>query len=143
MEILCIKTADINEKKVLKHKVYYSKEKPTKDVDCVLLIGNSYSKGAVPLLAECNKATVNGFDKIHPAFTLNKSWVYEWILGVNKVYPPRTNILSYIKQGTPSYYSVINCKEMCYINIKDFKTPVPKFIKGSYKIITEESSEVV
>jgi hypothetical protein len=143
MEILCIKTADINEKKVLKHKVYYSKEKPTKDFDCVLLIGNSYSKGAVPLLAECNKATVNEFDKIHPAFTFNKNWVYQWILGVNKVYPPRTNILSYIKPGTSSYYSVINCKEMCYINIRDFKLPLPKFNKGSYEIITEEPSEAI
>lgn len=141
MQILCIKTDDLNQKKVLKHKYYYSKEKPVKEFENLLIIGQSYGKGAVPLLAECNSANVGEFENVQPAFIKNKEWIFEWNLGVNKVYPPRTNILSYIKPGTQSYLKILNCKDMCYINIKDFKLPLPKFSQVSYEITSSEEEK--
>lgn len=134
MQILCIKTDSLNQKKVLKHKFYYSKEKAMKDFEGLLVIGEPYGKGAIPLLAECDSAMVSEFENVQPAFTKNNEWIFEWNLGVSKVYPPRTNLLSYIKPGTPSYLKVINCKDMCYINLKDFKLPIPKFSEVSYEV---------
>ena len=140
MQILCIKTDDKKKKKVLKHKYYYSKEKSVKDFEGLLIIGESYGRGTVPLLAECESAIVSKFESVQPAFysTKNKDWVFEWKLAVNKVYPPRTNILSYIKPGTPSYLKIINCKTMCYINLNDFKSPLPKFSEASYECLDSE-----